>query len=105
METLILKKGILAPLSALLFYCFSFGDKKQILKALLTRTKAVPVDLNAKLISKFYYGFTNCDCLHCAILKALYGFMEKIEKSPQRKRNAIFPSKCSKCDFQDFENV
>ena len=27
--------------------------------------------------SKFKNGFTNCGCLHCAILKALHGFQEK----------------------------
>ena len=27
--------------------------------------------------SKFKHGFTNCGCLHCAILKALHGFQEK----------------------------
>ena len=30
-----------------------------------------------KFISKFNHGFTNRGCLHCAVLKALYGFKEK----------------------------
>ena len=50
--------------------------------------------LNIKFRSKFNHGFTNRDCLHCAILKALYGFKEKM--SPQGKRYVIFSSKCSK---------
>ena len=33
--------------------------------------------LNLNFISKFNHSFTNCDCLHCAILKALYHFKEK----------------------------
>ena len=45
-----------------------------------------------KFRSKFNHGFINPGCLHCAILKACKG-------------HAIFPSKCSKWDFQDFENV
>ena len=62
------EETFMQSLSALLFYCFS-SDKKQLLKALLTCTKAVPVDLNMKFISKFNHGFTNRGCLHCAILK------------------------------------
>ena len=38
--------------------------------------KAVTEDLNLKLRSKFNQGFTNYDCLHCAILKFLYSFKE-----------------------------
>ena len=30
-----------------------------------------------KYRSEFKHGFTNRDCLHCAILKALHGFREK----------------------------
>ena len=30
-----------------------------------------------KYRSEFKHGFTNCDCLHCYILKALHGFQEK----------------------------
>ena len=33
--------------------------------------------LNTKYRSEFKHGFTNHGCLHCAILKALHGFMEK----------------------------
>ena len=43
------RRTFMQSLSALLFYCFS-SDKKQLLKALLTCTKAVPVDLNMKFI-------------------------------------------------------
>ena len=60
------------------------------------------MDLNMKFISKFNHRFTNRG-FHCAILKALYSFKEK--KISQGKRNTNFPSKCSKCDFQDFQNV
>ena len=42
-------------------------------------------------------------CLHCAILKDLYVFKGK--KSPKGQRYAVFSSKSSKCDFQDFKNV
>ena len=55
--------------------------------------KAVPEDLNMEFRLKFNHGFTNCGSLHCGIL------------SLQGKRYAIFHSKCSKWDFQDFENV
>ena len=37
----------------------------------------VPEDLNLKFRSKLNPGFTNHGCLHCAILKALYGFKDK----------------------------
>ena len=30
-----------------------------------------------KYRSELKHGFTNCDCLHCAILKALHGFQEE----------------------------
>ena len=56
-----------------------------------------------KYTSEFKHGFTNRGCLHCAILKALHGFKGK--KKPQGKRYAVFLSKCSKRDFQEFENV
>ena len=55
---------------------FFFGDKGYILKAFLIYTKALPVDLNMKFISKFYHGFTNRDGFRCAIVKALYDFKE-----------------------------
>ena len=58
------------------------------------------MDLDMKFTSKFNNGYTNGGCLHCAILKALYGFKYK---RAHKARN--FPSKCSKWDFQDFENV
>ena len=46
-----------------------------------------------KFRSIFNYNFTNRGCLHCAILGL------------QGKRYAIFPSKCSVWDFEDFKNV
>ena len=52
------------------------------------------MDLDMKFISKFSNGYTNGGCLHCAILKALYGFKDK---RAHKARN--FPSKCSKWDF------
>ena len=71
------EKTFMQSLSAVLFYSFS-GDKKQLLKALFSCTKAIPVDLNLKFISEVNLGFTNRGCLLCAIiLKALYGFQEK----------------------------
>ena len=36
--------------------------------------KVKPVDLNTKFSSKFNYSSTNCGCLPCAFLKALYRF-------------------------------
>ena len=40
-----------------------------------------------KYRSEFKHGFTNRDCLHCAILKALHGFKEK---SPHRTTDIQF---------------
>ena len=58
-----------------------------------------------KYRSEFKHGFTNRDCLQCAILKVLHGVQEK--KSPNVKGYAIFSiffkifqmrfSKFSKC--------
>ena len=59
------------------------------------------MDLNIKFISKFNDGVTDRGCLHYAILNALYGFKQK----RAHKVREIFPSKYSKGDFQDFENV
>ena len=42
--------------------------------------EAVPEVLDMKYRSECKHGFTNCGCLHCAVLKALIVFMEK--KSP-----------------------
>ena len=50
--------------------------------------KALLDDFNMQVRSS--PGFTNPGCLHCTILKALYGFKEK------RTHNSIFLSKCSK---------
>ena len=43
----------------------------------MVSNKTVPEDLNLKLRSNFNPGFTVHGCLHCAILKAIYGLMEK----------------------------
>ena len=43
----------------------------------MVSNKAVPENLNLKFKSIYNYGFTNHGCLHCAILKVLYGFNEK----------------------------
>ena len=40
-------------------------------------SRAVPEVLNMKYRSAFKHGVTNRRCLHCAILKVLYGFKEK----------------------------
>ena len=50
-----------------------------------------------KFRSKFNRGFNNRDCLHCAIVKALYSLKEKI--NPQGKIYVIFLLKCSEGDF------
>ena len=64
------------------------------------------MDLNIKFVSKFNHSFINRDCLHCAILKALYSFKEKKSTQGRQARYMqFFPSKCSKGDFQDFRNV
>ena len=41
-------------------------------------------------ISKFNHSFTNCDCLHCAILKALYDFKEKRAHKADRQEICNF---------------
>ena len=41
-------------------------------------------------ISKFNHSFTNCDCLHCAILKALYDFKEKRAHKTGRQEICYF---------------
>ena len=48
------------------------------------------MDLNMNFISKFNYNFTNCDCLHCAILKALYDFKEKRAHKADRQEICNF---------------
>ena len=63
----------------------------------------VPVDLDTKFISKFNHSFTNRGCLHCAILRVLYGYKEK--RAHMARDMQFLTSKCSKCDFQNFENV
>ena len=68
----------------------------------MTCTKAVPMNLYMKFISEFNHGSNDLGCLHCAVLKALQGFQEK---ESMKQENAVFPSKYSKCNFQDFENI
>ena len=65
-------------------------------------SKAAPEVLDMKYRSEFKHGFTNRDCLQCAILKALHCFQKK---EPTILGICNFPSKCSKGDFQDFQNV
>ena len=43
----------------------------------IVSSKAVTENLNLKFRLKFNQGFTNHDCLHCAVLKVLYDFKEK----------------------------
>ena len=45
--------------------------------------------MSIKFRSKYNHGFTNRGCVHCAILKALYGFKEK-ETTRQKIRNFSF---------------
>ena len=52
---------------------FVVGDQQET----MVSSKTVPENLNLKFRSKFIHGFANNGCLHCAILKALYGFKEK----------------------------
>ena len=42
----------------------------------MVSNKTVPEDLNLKLRSNFNPGFTVHGCLHCAILKAIYGLRD-----------------------------
>ena len=42
----------------------------------MVSSKAIPEHLNLKFKSKINPGFTNHGCLHCAVLKSLYGFQE-----------------------------
>ena len=63
----------------------------------------MPRILDKKYRSEFKHDFTNRGCLHCTTLKVLHGFQKKkIHKSRDMQ---FFPSKCSKWDFQDFQNV
>ena len=43
----------------------------------MVSSNTIPEDLNLKFKSKFNPAFTDHGCLHCAILKALYGFKRK----------------------------
>ena len=47
-----------------------------------------------KCRSEFKHGFTNRDCLHCAILKALHEFQENRAHKP--KGMQFFLEKCLK---------
>ena len=76
------------------FSCFLGRDWKGVNRNLIVCSKVATGDLNMKFRSKFNHGFINRNCLHCAILKACKG-----------RDMQIFPSKYSKWDFKDFENV
>ena len=53
--------------------------------------------------SEFKHGFTSRGCLHCAIIKTLHGFLEK---TAHKSRDVqFFPSKCSKLDFKNLQNL
>ena len=51
--------------------------------------------MSIKFRSKYNHGFTNRGCVHCAILKALYGFKEKTDHQAKDTQFffQIFPSK------------
>ena len=76
------------------FSCILGRDWKGVNRNLIVSSKVATEDLNMKFRSKFNNGFINRNCLHCAILKACKG-----------RDMQIFPSKYSKWDFTDFENV
>ena len=65
--------------------------------------KRLEKDLNVKFIWKFNDSFTYRGCLHCAILEVWYNVKEK--RTHKARHMHFFPSKCSKRDFQDFENA
>ena len=58
------------------FSCFLEETGRELVGNIISR-KAVPKDLNMKFRLIFNHGFTNRGCLHCTILKALYGFKKK----------------------------
>ena len=41
-------------------------------------------------ILKFNHSFTNCDCLHCAILKSLYDLKKKTADKADMQEICIF---------------
>ena len=49
---------------------------------------AEPENLSLKFRSKFNHGFTNHECVHCAVLKAFHCFKGK--KPPQDKGYYIY---------------
>ena len=57
-------------------FLFSWGLGRGLWDFVVS-SKAVPEVLDMKYRSEFTHGFTNCGCLHCAILKALHDFQEK----------------------------
>ena len=62
-----------------LFSCERLGSA---LQETIVSSKAAPEVLDMKYRSKFKHCFTNRSYLHCAILKAFYGFQEKrVDKS------------------------
>ena len=58
-------------------FLFSWERLGRGLWETIVSSKAVVEVLDMKYRSEFKHGFTNCGCLHCAILKALHGFQRK----------------------------
>ena len=59
-------------------------------------------------VSKFNHSFSNCDCFHCAILKALYDFNEeRADKADRQETCNFFLQNVQKENFkilEKFEN-
>ena len=80
------------------FSCFLEETGRELVGNIISR-KAVPKDLNMKFRLIFNHGFTNRGCLHCTILKALYGFKKK---EPARQEAGNISFKMFKMRFSGF---
>ena len=59
------------------FFCFPVGYWERVCRKLLSLVKLYQRFWIWNIDQNLNNGFTNCGCLHCAILKALHGFQEK----------------------------
>ena len=59
------------------FFCFPGREWEGVCRKLLSLVKLYQRFWIWNIDQNLNNGFTNCGCLHCAILKALHGFQEK----------------------------
>ena len=69
------------------------------LQGTIVSSKAVPEVFEMKYRPEFKHGVTNCCCLHCATLKALYR-----KKEPTKQETCIFSFRMFKMRFSRFSN-